>query len=677
METNDESLSLGHLLGRLEVVEERVRELVSARRSTDPEPHDLFRGLYVSDADVDRLLSADVAAAPGDGSAPLFAAVEARGDEAEREGARLRLRHVARSFGLDTLDIEILLIALLPDLDARFERVYGYLNDDVTQRRPTIGLALEVCGVSPISAEARARFADTGPLLEYALLQVEDRDRPFLTRTVCVSDRVTAYLLGDDRIDPALAPWLAESLVLLNDGANDLGAALRAGARLCYVRELPGASARALAHGAIREAGLPTISLDVGDVPAEELASTLRSAVREALLEDAALVVGPAEALMRGGQDVVRPYATARAPVVLCGTARWDPSWSREMPLVTEALPLTEAERAERWSASLDGELADGVDVIRATSQFRLSPVQIANAARAATLHAAVSGAPIGQTELAEACREQNAAGLERLARRIDASVCWDDIVLPAEPLRQLREIASRARWRGRVLDEWGMGGGSTHRRGISALFVGPSGTGKTMAAEVIANDLELDLYRVDLASVVDKYIGETEKNLGRIFDEAEGVSGVLLFDEADALFGRRSEVRDSHDRYANIEVAYLLQRMESFNGVAILATNMRANLDEAFTRRLDVIVSFPLPDQTARQRIWELSLPPVVPRSAGIDFAALARSFDISGGDIRNACLAAVYHAAAEERALRMDDLFEATEREYRKLGRLDLERQ
>ena len=249
------------------------------------------------------------------------------------------------------------------------------------------------------------------------------------------------------------------------------------------------------------------------------------------------------------------------------------------------------------------------------------------------------------------------------------------DLVVSSDARELLTQISSRARHRARVLDEWAMGTGAGRRRGISALFAGPSGTGKSMAAEVIAGDLGLDLYRIDLATVVDKYIGETEKNLGRIFDEAEGVSGVLLFDEADALFGRRSEVKDSHDRYANIEVAYLLQRMESFDGIAILATNLRANLDEAFTRRLDIIVDFPLPDEAARRQIWERSISPLVPREGDIDFEMLARAFDISGGDIRNVCLAAVYAAAEEGRALQMADLLQSTEREYRKLGRLGFE--
>jgi SpoVK/Ycf46/Vps4 family AAA+-type ATPase len=216
------------------------------------------------------------------------------------------------------------------------------------------------------------------------------------------------------------------------------------------------------------------------------------------------------------------------------------------------------------------------------------------------------------------------------------------------------------------------MGGSASHGSGLTALFAGDSGTGKTLSAEVVAADLGLDLYVIDLATVVDKYIGETEKNLDRIFSEADRVNGVLLFDEADAIFGKRSEVKDARDRYANVEVAYLLQRMERFDGIAILTTNLRANLDDAFLRRLDVIVDFPMPEEADRLRLWERHLPPIVPREADVDLAFLAAAFKLSGGNIRNVCLQAAFYAAAADRPLSMLDLVRGTEREYQKLGRL-----
>jgi SpoVK/Ycf46/Vps4 family AAA+-type ATPase len=230
-------------------------------------------------------------------------------------------------------------------------------------------------------------------------------------------------------------------------------------------------------------------------------------------------------------------------------------------------------------------------------------------------------------------------------------------------------------RQRDRVLDGWGLGARSSKGRGIKALFAGDSGTGKTISAEVVAHDLGLDLYVIDLSTVIDKYVGETEKNLDRIFAEADRLNGVLLFDEADALFGKRSEVKDAQDRYANVEVAYLLQRMELFDGLAVLTTNLRSNLDDAFARRLDAIVDFPVPEEDDRRRLWVRHLQPGLPRAADVDVDFLARSFKISGGNVRNIVLAAAFLAADDDRPVCMADLIRATEREYRKLGHLVVE--
>jgi SpoVK/Ycf46/Vps4 family AAA+-type ATPase len=252
--------------------------------------------------------------------------------------------------------------------------------------------------------------------------------------------------------------------------------------------------------------------------------------------------------------------------------------------------------------------------------------------------------------------------------------VSFEDLVLPEGPRNMLRELTARIRHRERVLGEWRLRPGGGRGIGVTALFAGESGTGKTMSAEVIAGELGLELYTINLATVVDKYVGETEKNLERIFSEVDGVNGVLLFDEADALFGKRSEVRDAHDRYANIEVAYLLQRIESFDGLAILATNLRANVDEAFTRRLDAVIDFPFPDVEQRLVLWRQCLGSSVPLGTDVEIPFLAQSFELSGGNIRSIALTAAYLAAERGDELEMADLIRAVHREYRKLGRLSV---
>jgi hypothetical protein len=394
---------------------------------------------------------------------------------------------------------------------------------------------------------------------------------------------------------------------------------------------------------------------------------------REALLRGAVIVLGPLDAA-----DTVprlETLAHAAVPVIAHGAGGWDPRWSGTPPLLFDALPLPAATRAELWRARLDGHLEPGVDPAEVTAHFVLGPGQITRAARAASVSALADGGPVGTAHLRAGARSQNAAGLQRLARRIEPAVGWSDLALPAGVLSLLDELAARARYRDRVLDDWRMRPGGGRGRGVTGLFAGDSGTGKTMSAEVIAASLGLDLYTVNLATVVDKYVGETEKNLERIFTEAAGVNGVLLFDEADAIFGKRSEVRDAHDRYANIESAYLLQRMETFDGIAVLATNLRANLDEAFTRRLDVIVDFPLPDVKLRRQLWDRCLGGRVPRAGDLDLGFLAEAFELAGGHIRSAAVTGAYLAAEAGRSVGMADLVGAVAREYRKLGRLCLD--
>ncbi|GAA3037753.1 ATP-binding protein [Kitasatospora albolonga] len=589
-------MSDAHLAERVALVEQRIRRAVAARRAVDPTPDDPFRGLYLADEAVQRLLDRPVSAVPGPDTVD-----EGRLAEAERlaEVTGSRLRSLRLGFELEPLDVELLLVALVPDLDARFEQLYGYLNDDVTRRRPTIGLALALCGVPAVSAAARGRFVAPAPLPGRGLLLVEEADRPFLGRSLRVPDRVAAHLLGDDAPDRRLAELLLPVRPLRPGGGRELGhglghgcgrdrlAAAMEAVGLVYLREPAGGSARGVAVEALRAAGRAALVLDLNRLardpaPTEVLVAVGREAGFGGPREDvgavagapvgasegmaaavaAGVVAGPVEALAER-PELVRALTELPVPVLLTGRGSWEPEWSARVPLLVETGRLGAADRAGLWRAALPEAAVD----LRVAAPFELSPEQVGRAARTAEQQALLAGGPLTEVHLLHGVRAQNSSGLERLARRIEPGVGWVDLVLPPAVLGQLRELAARARHRDRVLGDWAMRPGGGRGRGVMALFAGDSGTGKTLSAEVIAGELGLDLYTVDLATVVDKYVGvRPRRNLERIFTEAAGVNAVLLFDEADAIFGKRSEVRDAPTAYANVESAYLLQRMESFD---------------------------------------------------------------------------------------------------------------
>jgi hypothetical protein len=671
--------SLEHLLARLASIEQRARAIAEGRHAADPDPADRFRGLYLS---IDRLQAVLDERSPPPRDEPVESEID-RIDGihgAWTAGADdLRLRRLADTFDLDLIDTEILLVALAPDLDGRFEALYGYLNDDVTRRRATVRLALALCGQATTDAAARASLSDRGQLVRLGLLVIDDRDRPALSRALRVPDRVTSFLLGDDAHDPQLADLIDPTLTPANVARwPALSAAIEDGLRLIYLRESGDASGLTTAVSSAQAVGAPALVIDLQRLArVADARGAALVALREARLGRSILIAGPVDALVDTAPDVIRVLADSRWPVILVGGSGWDPGWSRSVPLLLDAPRPNRDARRSLWLAALEGrsmDLADDTldDLSAIVPAFKLAAPQLARAAQSARVAAQAERRPIHADDLRAGARAQSAAGLDRLARRVAAQADWADMILPSQILGHLRELAARARLRDRVLDDWSLGGATTRGRGITALFAGESGTGKTLAAEVIATELGLDMYVIDLSSVVDKYIGETEKNLDRIFNEAEHVNGVLLFDEADAIFGKRSEVRDARDRYANVEVAYLLQRMERFDGLAVLTTNLRANIDEAFTRRIDVIVDFPMPDDTAREELWRMHLPGTVPQDADIDFGFLARSFRISGGNVRNICLTAAFLAADEDSNVGMTHLIRGVEREYRKLGRL-----
>ncbi len=656
-----------------------------AERARDP-----FRGLYISDADVDELLA----------STPVAELAERLLHE-EVGPVPARLRRLSNLFELDTFEREALLVCLAPDVDLRYERLYAYLQDDVSRRRPTVDLVLRLLGVpgrESTSVERNALGA-AGRLMRRGLLTPPGDDQAqlsLLARPLRVEERIVEYLVGSNRIDVRLeafselfpadnpaATWslpedLRSGLVRLLRQPEDRG-------RLLYLCGPASAAKRASARAACAHARVPLILVDAHEVlgsQGERAGVVLAAAVREALLQSAVLAFDGFDALLSDEPvasqalgTLKRSLSDSRGTVLLFGEQRWEPAaWMpHRAGLRLDLSPLAAGDRVRLWRSQVDGQLPPDA-VVELASRYRLVEDDAIHAVTAeARSRAELRGATeVAVADVQAAARTIATPPLEGLARHIEPRYGWDDIVLSGDGLAQLREMCARARHQMTVLETWGYGRKHARRRGTTALFAGPPGTGKTMAAEIVAGALGLDLYRIDLSAVVSKYIGETEKNLERIFRAADQGDAVLLFDEADAIFGKRSEVRDARDRYANVEVAYLLQRLEIYEGLAVLTTNLRGNIDEAFVRRLDCVLEFPLPEESERLQIWERSLPPEAPVADDIDLQFLARKFKLAGGHIRNIALTAAYLAAEDGASIHMKHLARATRREYQKLGKL-----
>jgi hypothetical protein len=564
---------------------------------------------------------------------------------------------LAGRLGLSRFERDTLLLCAAVELDPSIAALCARAHGDERMAYPTFGLAL-----AALPGPAWEAVSPQGGLRFWRL--VEELPGPghgVVSAPLRADERVVNYLKGLGHLDHRLTPLLTRILPAAGAGlppsqqevADQVARHWQAADGAGPVVQLAGASDAAkqlvTAHAAAA-CGLLGYRLPASLLPARpaELDQLARLWQREAMLLPLALyldVEAPDAPVARFLDRVTGPAVVATREIRADLTR---PS------LVLDAGPPTLAERAAAWRAVLGSTVDSEVDALAA--QFALEVPAIAETAVAA------GGDP---AEAWQVCRARTRPRLESLAERLEPKVGWDDLVLPDRARQQLAEIAGQVRQRSTVFHQWGFGERITRGLGLSALFAGPSGTGKTMAAEVLAKQLALDLYRVDLSAVVSKYIGETEKNLRRLFDAAEGA--ILLFDEADAVFGKRSEVRDAHDRYANIEINYLLQRMESHPGLAILTTNMRTALDTAFLRRLRFIVEFTFPGPAERESMWRRAFPAKAPH-AGLDFARLAQ-LPVNGGMTRNIALNAAFLAAAAGSTITMRTVLDAARSEFRKL--------
>ncbi|MBP8001127.1 MAG: ATP-binding protein [Chloroflexi bacterium] len=607
---------------------------------------------------------------------------------AENQGETIRLYALAQLFGLDRFDLDIFVACIAPAIDIRYEALYGYLHDDLSKKQPSVNTLLDLlCPPGPERLQHLSRFANDAPMFQHRLLRRSGEWGPTLLSQATHPDpsvvfwllghyhpqaELESYLTFDPEPLPDLALFQDEQLEALVQATQaDVVIALHGADLLCQA-----VATRFLAA----QLGQPLLELDLA---AAQLAGFPPTDLIKLLLRDARLI-GAVPTLAGWDSVLVEDAPPPRLLEMLCefpgsvvvsGKTKWQPRYverARQIFWVEFAVPDYSQRYAllERFLHA--AAAADAIDLEGVAGQFALTTGQLRDVINTAKDLAGQNGRVIDNKHLFAAARAHSNPRLATLAKKITPRHRWQDLILPPDQLDILHELLNTVRKRPFVLQEWGLGKRLTASAGITVLFAGPPGTGKTMAAEVLAGEMGLDLYKINLSSVVSKYIGETEKNLEKIFNEAESSNAILFFDEADAIFGKRSEVKDAHDRYANIEVSYLLQRMESYDGVTILATNLRANLDDAFMRRLQFALDFPFPDIKDRRRIWETLFPTSLPREADLDFGRLAESFRLAGGNIRNIIVSAAYLAATNGQKVTMEHLLHGTRRELQKMGRL-----
>ncbi len=720
---------------RLQLTNLRIARLYillkGSKAAREVEDRDVLDELWVTDQEFQQHLSAlsgvpathleDPDAAESLNALDRSATVLARRLQAEdlaaaRRGRGSRFDSLATRCGLNDMDREILLIALGPEVDRRYRRVFAYLHDDFTRGIPSVGLVVDI--LAPLLGKADrlsllGRFEAESPLLRRGLLELmparSDDTKPLSQRHLRVSEAAAGWLLGVPRMADSVAdrarylgvPLAPPPVSLPQQAPDDLAeiaARIRETDRGVTVfiasKDVPATRASADQLCAVLE--VPVVRVELGTFlgSGDRLLEDLTQVLRDAHLFSAALqVLGfpevdleepttlrTLEIAWRRVQDypglIVVP-AKQPPPAAWSVEGRHTMPYSIDMPGFGERIWVL----GQLLSGMEDAPDAD--DVRTLANRYRMNRLQLQQTVSFARDKAWARGEAGEESrlrfeDLVAGARAQFARDIGALATRHTPRFSFEDLVLPQREKEHLSELVAFVERRGTVYEDWGFRAKFTRGTGAKALFFGRSGTGKTMAAEVIAKHLSLDLFKVDLSSIVSKWVGETEKNLATIFDRAEEAQAVLLFDEADSLFGQRTNVGSAVDRYANLETNYLLQRIEEYDGVAILSSNFKQNIDEAFTRRFHFVLEFPFPDRDSREEIWQRAFPELAPLADDVDFDFLADRFKFTGGNIKNTILRGAFLAASESAsAISMRHLLRAVVREYQNLEREPMRRE
>ncbi len=668
-----------------------------------------FGGFCISDEEIDAILDLDNTHPASESDDPRIQAlkryisdikleIELKKEESQKKGIKLKLSSLAGIFNLTSFEVDIILIGMASELDTKYERLYAYLQNDATKRQPGVDLILNLlCSSSEEKVYARQYFYADSSLFKNKIVQfVEDRvQRPLLSRFIRVDDRTINYLLGLSQIDEKIGFFSELTRIQTNLKEIQLSEELHrkilnfstfwkktVGRRTCFLQGPRGAGKKTIAQGVSWELDTALLIVDIPMLINREanFEESVSRIFREAVLQDSAVYLDHFERLFSEDAKNIhyknilfKALEDYNGIAFIASDEVLELSGELQKDLFKIEIPTLDYEmRRTVWNTSLNRTF-DREDISALANKFKFTAGQINDAITSAEKLAVLEGRDdITIDDLYHGCRLQSNQKLTALAKRIRPKYGWGDIILPKEKTEQLREVTNYIKNKGIVYHDWGFDNKLSLGKGLNILFSGPSGTGKTMAAEVIASELGLDLYKIDLSMVVSKYIGETEKNLNRIFKEAEESNAILFFDEADALFGKRSEVQDSHDRYANIEINYLLQKMEENEGIVILATNLSKNIDDAFLRRMHFTIEFPFPEEEYRYKIWKSLFPEEAPLSDDIDYGFLAKRFKLSGGNIKNIVVNAAFLAAENSGVIAMEEVIKAAKREFQKIGKI-----
>jgi ATP-dependent 26S proteasome regulatory subunit len=703
-----------HLRDELTRIDLLVRAQVVRWRLTlaAHKPENLWGMVHVTEAEIGAYLDAPVASADYVPQAVLealrpFWAAETEAAECIRAATEvttpdvdLRLERLCTELGLNGLERDIVLVCLLPEIDFRYRRIFGYLQDDASRTHPPVELVLMIVYPKASTLEAaRHVFGPEQPLRRNRIVTLGSEHESRAMCLVQLDDRIVSFLLGSDEFDTRLRHALSGPLQplhwdqLLADGS--LIERLQAFPQYAQSGQVAvmfhgpyGSGCEKAARAIATEIDVPLlrVSVEAALRDPERWELIVDIIYREARLLGAALYFSSVERLQAEDQpphrwDYLLDAAIGYGGLTFFASANLDEKSRRfrDGQLVRFDFPLPHYElRVRIWIAYLPDDMPSREGLAAAlAAAFQLTEGQVRDviaAALALARRRSASGPVISREDLYEACRRQAGRRLLRFARRIEPTrqLTLDDVILSAANQAQLRELMNRVRLRSRIYSEMRLERNIAHGRGLVVLFAGPSGTGKTLSAELVANQQGVDLYKVDLSAVVSKWVGETEKNLNRVFSEAEDSDALLFFDECDSLFGQRGDISEAHDRWANLQVNYLLQRVEEYPGVVILATNLRQNIDEAFLRRIQIIVEFPSPDASLRFKIWTRALPGATTVISDDELHAVADRFALNGGSIRNASIDAAFRAlGAERNEILLRDVVVSIAREYQKIGK------